>query len=104
MKLGLGSYAHIKQHNLPCGAYRLHIPGNFLDTDDCLRHGKARDLQDDYLSETVKQGKENAAPGTNTKSEDHDNWPEVEIRVANKRPGLLLRPLTAARGSSLAVW
>lgn len=80
----------VKQHDSP---YTLHILGKFLDTLDCLRHGQALDLQDDYLSETVKQGKENAAPGTNTKPDD--NWPEVEIRVANKRPGLL-RPLLAA--------
>lgn len=66
----------------------------FLDSEDCRRHGQALDLRDDYLSENVKQGKENAAPATDTKPDD--NWPQVEIRVANKRPGLLTSLLKAA--------
>ena len=59
---------------------------SFLDNVDCSRHGQSLDLHDDYLPATGKQGKENAAPAADT--DPDDNWPQVEIRVANKRPGL----------------
>lgn len=76
------------------------VSSTFLDNEDCSRHGQALDLRDDYLSETVKHGKENAAPATNTKPDD--NWPQVEIRVANKRSGLCKPTLAAKSGSHLA--
>ena len=76
------------------------MSGTFLTKEECCRHRQDLDLRDDYLSETVKHGKENAAPATNTKPDD--NWPQVEIRVANKRSGLCKPTLAAKSGSHLA--
>ena len=53
------------------------------------RRGQALDLRNDYLPNSAKQGKENAAPNTDIDAADNaaGNWPEVEIRVAKKGPG-----------------
>ena len=53
--------------------------------EGCCRQGQALDLHDDYLPNAVKQGKENAAPESDSKADDI--WPQVEIRVANNKPG-----------------
>ena len=78
-----------------CPIWIMVISSILLDNEDWSRHGQALDLHDDYLSETVKDGKENAAPATNTKPDN--NWPQVEIRVADKRPGLCKPTLAAKR-------
>ena len=50
------------------------------------RHGRAVDIQKDYMGTPARRGKENAEPQSKRSKAD-GNWPEVEIRMAGRHSG-----------------